>query len=970
MPTAVQIEVRVDENATNASLGKIGTSIKQLQADVTTATKNLADAQLQLGKAAEQGNTQAKAAIAEYEAALQRAERAVRSFESASVGAISHQVPQYAAASGAVRLLEGNMNNLIRPAERFLATTLGMGPALQAAFPVVGAIAMGSVLLELIHNGKDWLDTLGGMTATMKAFNEENIKASQFAETHFRSPSVGRGLIGSTTRDLSNANAQKVIGGAIQEAGLSNIFSVEGIAQNAAGTLTILDAQDKEAENKKKLIAQHQQMAELEQREHLQTIQFQNEANEANLKGFALLAQKHADEAKLIHQQYSDQKADSDMLNAALKANDDKYAAERIALEKQVHDETVQLQQHAIEAQLTGIQKIIYERDVELQKVLDNDKKMGVSEELIQEQMLAVYEKYQSEIDKQRQQNFDKAAKEYQDHEQHIQQLESDARNASLKGIDLIVAKEQEKIAKLNVIDADYEQQKVLIEQQANAEITKEQQKQVEEQQRQWRQYTSRLGNDLYQAFNEITSGRIGKLIKDGFTRLFANILAQWIATVQGIQSVGVRGGMMGSVLGSILGIGGGGIPGFGSGPYGLPPGVASDFAGSDISASEMAQLSSMNPALSAGSLGPIMGGGSLSTTVAAASTIGGIIAPTPVGGGTTGAGRTSGIGALFSGAGLTKLLPAALLGTLLLGSKGGNSAIAAGGLLAAGGIGALLTNGPLLAAVAPFAGMLGPAAGGLIGFGLGQQYGPTVGAIGGAASGAATAAGVSLALGLSLAPATLGISALIGGLVGLFSGLFGGGPSKHSQADKYINSNVLPLIQQEITNYEGFRTDFATAINDLEQLKTNSYNQMRQQFGKDATNDEWNKLIVPAIATAENRINTDEAERQRRGTLVFGAPQFAEGGIFPGGPMFGGAGMAVLHPMERVMTARATSMYGPELAAMEASAKAGARSAGAVHIGSILIQAGTVDEKWLRNGGALQIAKAIQRARIEGHAV
>jgi hypothetical protein len=71
--------------------------------------------------------------------------------------AFGDAVPQVAAASGAIRELEGNLP--IRAVERFLTGTLGLGPALQAAFPVVGAIALAGVLArmgeELFKFGKD-----------------------------------------------------------------------------------------------------------------------------------------------------------------------------------------------------------------------------------------------------------------------------------------------------------------------------------------------------------------------------------------------------------------------------------------------------------------------------------------------------------------------------------------------------------------------------------------------------------------------------------------------------------------------------------------------------------------------------------------------------------------------------------------------------------------------------------------------
>jgi hypothetical protein len=51
------------------------------------------------------------------------------------------------ATSGAIRTLEGNGG--IRAVENFLSKTLGLGPAMQAIFPVVGAIAFGKILFDI-----------------------------------------------------------------------------------------------------------------------------------------------------------------------------------------------------------------------------------------------------------------------------------------------------------------------------------------------------------------------------------------------------------------------------------------------------------------------------------------------------------------------------------------------------------------------------------------------------------------------------------------------------------------------------------------------------------------------------------------------------------------------------------------------------------------------------------------------------
>jgi hypothetical protein len=72
---------------------------------------------------------------------LEKAKGQVREFG-------GHMTSSMASSSAAVRLFEGDVTHNLRAVERFLATTLGLGPALRAAFPVVGAIAFGGVIFE------------------------------------------------------------------------------------------------------------------------------------------------------------------------------------------------------------------------------------------------------------------------------------------------------------------------------------------------------------------------------------------------------------------------------------------------------------------------------------------------------------------------------------------------------------------------------------------------------------------------------------------------------------------------------------------------------------------------------------------------------------------------------------------------------------------------------------------------------
>jgi|GEM_PF-4934618 len=151
MPDGYLISVGV-----KADFSELKTEQRAAQDAVKQATANMEAAYAEFGKAAADGNTQAIAYLKQYEMELSQAQArataataAMAASQQAVGAAVSHTVPQYAAASGAIRVLEGNLNNNVRAAERFLATTLGLGPVLQAAFPVVGAIAMVGVLTEL-----------------------------------------------------------------------------------------------------------------------------------------------------------------------------------------------------------------------------------------------------------------------------------------------------------------------------------------------------------------------------------------------------------------------------------------------------------------------------------------------------------------------------------------------------------------------------------------------------------------------------------------------------------------------------------------------------------------------------------------------------------------------------------------------------------------------------------------------------
>lgn len=156
------------------------TTMAEAQTIATQATQNLAAAQAQLGAAAVAGNAQAKAILAQYTAELAAAKtqltqvtaaeteqvvsaealagatteataatEAFASAQTAASVATSSGISSRQAATASIGLLEGRMMSSNRAAGAFLATTLGLGPALQVAFPVIGAIAIAGVLVDI-----------------------------------------------------------------------------------------------------------------------------------------------------------------------------------------------------------------------------------------------------------------------------------------------------------------------------------------------------------------------------------------------------------------------------------------------------------------------------------------------------------------------------------------------------------------------------------------------------------------------------------------------------------------------------------------------------------------------------------------------------------------------------------------------------------------------------------------------------
>lgn len=180
-----------------ASIGGTGVSnLRQLLRDVATGTNqlNTATAKIgivsgntanQIGKLSTSYNTlnfaiQATiATLSQYQGSVASARTASQAFTVSTntatgglrnvAGGAHGVVSPVIAASSAIRGLEGNFGSSVRAGERFLLTTLKLGPILQAAFPLFGALAFAGILSILAEH-------IGNVVAAYKALSVQAIQ--------------------------------------------------------------------------------------------------------------------------------------------------------------------------------------------------------------------------------------------------------------------------------------------------------------------------------------------------------------------------------------------------------------------------------------------------------------------------------------------------------------------------------------------------------------------------------------------------------------------------------------------------------------------------------------------------------------------------------------------------------------------------------------------------------------------------
>lgn len=523
-----------------------------------------------------------------------------------------------------------------------------------------------------------------------------------------------------------------------------------------------------------------------------------------------------------------------------------------------------------------------------------------------------------------------------------------------------------------------------------------------------FRSATQQMGSDLVSLFDDIGNGDLGNRLLKNFETLLAQMVAAWLISTQAMQ--GSLGQMLSGIIfgpgtstaqyfgGStgVLGLsgllGGGSAPTSASSSSASLLGLGSLFGGSSATIPSLAGSSSSATgssdflSLFGGSI-PGVGGSSFSNTsdfaspdllpgsvttdvAASASTTpndvlsqsllslaggGGSVGSIPVMAATKTA--SSGLSSLLSMGTVGALLPllAGYAGDKLGGTTG---AIGAGiaGLVAAGSLG----YGPLAGAIGFYgstAGLLaGPVAGGLLGFGVGEQYGPAAGGISGAGAGALTGL-------LAFGP----VGALIGGIVGLLGGLFGGlfgGSKRKAEAQSFYQSESSQ-IDTIFSDYESYQTDYADATSQLEQIR--SYSQQQLDALKGEGKSAFNQQLSPYIDKIEQEMKSDEDERNRSSTLLFGPPQFASGGVIGGGRtagwgLGGGAVLMVGHEGEGVLTRQAMQKNPGIVDRLNNGGTAG----GDIHLNVTAIDAKSF-LTFLRTGGSKALAEEMRRAAREG---
>lgn len=274
----IRIGLAVDYSSVAPATAATATSVESLRDRVVAASKVMVEAEAEFGKAAALGNQQAAAALRIYEQELESAKSALASFSvsegevtesiDAETQALKNNVSARMAASAELRVLEGNLMGSTRAAGAFLSQLPLIGEAMQAAFPVFGAIALVAIigkgveavgnLIRAFHNLQG-AETDAGTAAILAGEKILSVKASRGLSMDAVARTV-EGLPSNQDVTIQNAssalkqigyqrqladiaaqnNEQGLKGKELEAQKLKDLQQEEGFAKAAAGQTQVL----------------------------------------------------------------------------------------------------------------------------------------------------------------------------------------------------------------------------------------------------------------------------------------------------------------------------------------------------------------------------------------------------------------------------------------------------------------------------------------------------------------------------------------------------------------------------------------------------------------------------------------------------------------------------------------------------------------------------------------------------------
>ena len=146
----------------------------------------------------------ATAALSEAKIELKTITDAETNSENRETEAIVRGISSRQAATAVIGGFEGRMMSSNRAAAAFLSTTLGLGPALQAAFPIIGALALGSVLVEIGKNAYNAYEKFVSLDSVSKKLLEDFKKMAEADFINVRSIETATERLDKATKSATN----------------------------------------------------------------------------------------------------------------------------------------------------------------------------------------------------------------------------------------------------------------------------------------------------------------------------------------------------------------------------------------------------------------------------------------------------------------------------------------------------------------------------------------------------------------------------------------------------------------------------------------------------------------------------------------------------------------------------------------------------------------------------------------------